>query len=922
MHWDEATLSTVQAAVDRARAGQPTVFFVEGEAGAGKTALLDELVSRAPGFHVLAAAASERATTPYDTLDRLGVAVPRTADGSFPGPFFAAQQVRAILDGAGDEPVLLRVDDLHWADPESVRALLALFERASGDRLLVAAAARTGEAHPEWLHWVDRSTAVLRLRLTGLDFLTAVRLARHRRPDLDAATIRLLWEHTAGNPLYLSALVAEHDDRALRRARVLPAPAAFADAVRSRVARTGPDAQRLVQAVAVLGPSTVPLYVAAEIADVDDPDTAAQALADAALVQLQETDTGVELQLAHALVRSAVYDGIALPERRRLHARAAELLGDGGGLEHRVAAASRFDAELATELVTAGWASYRQQLSRQGAQRLRWASTLTADPRLREARRLDALFLSVMQRDFALVRDELEALTSAGAPESPRQAAVAGAYALLRGHVAEASAMLETALEGWPDLPDGAADADGDEFLRYRLEALLAWARIGGGNSTEFLDGLALAVDRGLVDPALVGFVGFAQGLARVREQGAEAELDRLAPLPQDPVDVPLRMSFVLGWRGLLELVLGLFDRSLADQAELLRRVNAGLVSDTAAGGIGAYLATSYWSIGEWDLARLHFRMAAESGQATGVAPLLALFALEPASRGDTRAADEWMTRAELAAEGGLWPETPQNLVMARVVRLRAHGTAAERAELLPELQQRWPAALRGRGLIGVPWLSYTGLAAVWAGQVDLARELVDRMRSGSPRPPWTAAVAGWITGLVAEADGDPAAALEHLERAATLAPAPPLQRSYLLDDLLRLRADRGVTVDDGLAAEADRLFRGLGAARTPLSAPLPAAGAQSIDAPATPAPAPAGGPGPVPAGDVYGLSDRERDVVTLLASGMSYEQIARELFITRSTVGFHLGRVYAKAGVGSRHELTALLRSDPASFGLTGAGR
>jgi DNA-binding CsgD family transcriptional regulator len=71
-----------------------------------------------------------------------------------------------------------------------------------------------------------------------------------------------------------------------------------------------------------------------------------------------------------------------------------------------------------------------------------------------------------------------------------------------------------------------------------------------------------------------------------------------------------------------------------------------------------------------------------------------------------------------------------------------------------------------------------------------------------------------------------------------------------------------------------------------------------------------------------YGLSERERDVVTLVSVGMSYQQIARELFITRSTVGFHLSNIYAKAGVTSRHELTALLRSNPASFGLAAVAR
>ena len=64
-------------------------------------------------------------------------------------------------------------------------------------------------------------------------------------------------------------------------------------------------------------------------------------------------------------------------------------------------------------------------------------------------------------------------------------------------------------------------------------------------------------------------------------------------------------------------------------------------------------------------------------------------------------------------------------------------------------------------------------------------------------------------------------------------------------------------------------------------------------------------------------LSDRERDVLSLVTSGMSYKQIARDLFITQSTVSYHLGNIYAKADVTSRHQLTQQVREDPGAFGL-----
>jgi len=56
-------------------------------------------------------------------------------------------------------------------------------------------------------------------------------------------------------------------------------------------------------------------------------------------------------------------------------------------------------------------------------------------------------------------------------------------------------------------------------------------------------------------------------------------------------------------------------------------------------------------------------------------------------------------------------------------------------------------------------------------------------------------------------------------------------------------------------------------------------------------------------------LSEREREVVALLLEGLSYAQIAKEPYVTRSTVAFHLSNTYAKTGTTSRHELVQLVR-------------
>ena len=65
-------------------------------------------------------------------------------------------------------------------------------------------------------------------------------------------------------------------------------------------------------------------------------------------------------------------------------------------------------------------------------------------------------------------------------------------------------------------------------------------------------------------------------------------------------------------------------------------------------------------------------------------------------------------------------------------------------------------------------------------------------------------------------------------------------------------------------------------------------------------------------------MTDREQDVLTLTVAGMSYKQIASDLYITQSTVSYHLSNIYAKVSVSSRQELADLVRREPGLFGLT----
>ena len=167
--------------------------------------------------------------------------------------------------------------------------------------------------------------------------------------------------------------------------------------------------------------------------------------------------------------------------------------------------------------------------------------------------------------------------------------------------------------------------------------------------------------------------------------------------------------------------------------------------------------------------------------------------------------------------------------------------------------------------------------------------------------------MAGWLRGLAAEAQRRPAAALDEIARAAPGRAQRPavLPRAHAARPGPGGRRPRRPGAGaSGPVSRRPRSTSGLGATAY--------ADARVGGTVLRPVAASAHG---LP--QALGLTEREQDVLTLVASGMSYAQIARELFVTQSTVGYHLSNIYRKAQVTSRHELTELVRRDPAGFGI-----
>ena len=361
--------------------------------------------------------------------------------------------------------------------------------------------------------------------------------------------------------------------------------------------------------------------------------------------------------------------------------------------------------------------------------------------------------------------------------------------------------------------------------------------------------------------------------------------------------DTPLQLTYKLAWRGSVHAFWGNAAASEADLAEVTTRIRTG-VADNSDGIYNGLLAFARWQTGAWNLADVEMRIALDHvvGQ-----PHPMLRAIEPvlrAARGDFGQADKKLREAADVLEVMPWREPVHLYVISYVARLHAGADPAARKMGLQHLRTVFgDSVLEIPGFTGVLWIFHLAIAAIWAGDLDLAAELT-RQSESQPHPPhWMEWVPAWLRGLAAETAGAIEQARQHLDAAvAGFTDDMPLYRAHVLADHARVAA---LQHDDAAARRsldaAGQLYRVLGA--VPYLARLN----ENAEQPQ---------PGSLVEVDVLSvLSERERDVATLLVSGLTYAQIARDLYVTRATVGFHTGRIYAKTGVASRAELIDLVR-------------
>ncbi|GLZ45709.1 hypothetical protein Acsp06_18940 [Actinomycetospora sp. NBRC 106375] len=349
----DAELARLDAASARVAGGAVELVLVAGEAGSGKTTLVDALADRriAEGWTVARGRCPE--------VDGAPVAWPwteilraLTADGDPATPFARG---RAVLDAlAGRAPVLITLDDLHRADDETLR-LLRMVATGADAGLLVVGTHRT-EEDPAALTatWAALATVVAdRLALGGLDVDAVGALMARHGLRTDTAAAAAVTDRTGGNPLFvrevarLAATAGPHGEGAV--------PAGVRDVLRRRL-RELPGRSRAVLAhVALLGRSAqvdVVVAVQAEVSPGEGTeDEVLDGLESAVAAGVLVDDEGARVvRFSHDLWRAVVADEVPRLRRARRHALLLDVLERHGAgpaelARHALAAGDRVAGE-------------------------------------------------------------------------------------------------------------------------------------------------------------------------------------------------------------------------------------------------------------------------------------------------------------------------------------------------------------------------------------------------------------------------------------------------------------------------------------------------------------------------------------------------------------------------------------------------
>ena len=939
----EAQLAALEALADAARRGGGRFAVIEGSAGIGKTRLLAEarVIAGSAGMRVLAARGSEfEGEFAYGIVRQLfepllASAAPDLRADLLSGPAALVEPLIgtslhalsqeapaegsfAILHGlywlaanvAFQQPTLLAIDDLHWADALSLRWLLYLTRRLEGVPLLVAGGMRPLEGESRDPTLVAELIAVpeaATIRPEPLGRASIAVLARELHGlEPDDAFAAALETATGGNPFFISAVLdavareggSPTDERVPRLLEI--GAQGVSRAVALRLARLQPEALALLRAASILGDGTE-LRHAAALAGLKARELGPTA---AALVRLDLLRREDPLEFFHPVVRRAVYETLDVVERDSAHRSAAELLLQAGAppenaAGHLLRVAPRADPFVVSTLRQAAERSLAQGAAEAAVGYLTRALDERMDP-IARADVLVELGLAERRTNGPAAVDHLRAGLEL-LPDRTRRCTVAlelGRALWFTDQIADAFAVFQRALGE----VDRERDPDLYELLLAELINSAGWDTQTYPVAEETIGELDLdALHGGLGSEVLLATVAhYEYRLGLRRELAIELARRALAPgnLLASGSFAFYYAAMVLARSGLLDEALSIFDQAVAQARRRGDIVNVALLSmfrgycQARRGDLRAAVADLREAI---DLSVAH-------GMLVAWPYTIGFLAHALLEQGD---ADE---AARVIDEGDfpeLLPLDQLSLVWFRLHRgrLRIETGSPERG--VEELLQVGETVrlVPFDNPSGVPWRSW---AAEGFRRLDrneearalAAEELALARRWGDPH---AVGASLRVLGLVEVGKARIARLREAVE---------VLAGSEARVEHARALVDLGATLRraNQRTEARDRLREGVDLARRVGAFGLAERANDEIVATGA-------RPRKVLQTGLDALTASERRVAQHAADGMSNKEIAQTLFVTIKTVEVHLSHAYRKLEINSRAQLNkALLTPAPSA--------
>jgi DNA-binding CsgD family transcriptional regulator len=949
-------LVLLDAALDEVDGRRAQAIEIVGAAGIGKTRLLAELAARADsrGHIVLDGAGADlerdlpfwvfvdaldeylagvepRRLTNLDEEVRVELAhvFPSLSDlgrGGSPGVlherYRTNRAVRELLERlAATKPLVLILDDFHWADPASVDLAASLLHRPPAAGVLIVLASRPN--HVSRLHSATghalRAGQLTRIELAPLTRDEAAAMLGLEALDAGAA---LLYEESGGNPFYLEQLarastgaarVALGSQSSVAELRV---PAMVVVALSEELALLSVETLRVLQGASVAGDPFEPELAAAASA-VDEPEAmgAVDELLSADLIRL--TNVPRRFGFRHPIVRRAVYEASPAAWRIGAHERVARALADRGAgalarAQHIDASAKVGDAAALETLTEAG----RQSAQRAPATAARWFSGALrllpeAAPAGQRVELLSALAPSLAATGhFAEAHEALvESLrlvdTGATAQRVQLVAACARVEHLLGRHE-QAHQRLAAALKDLPDAAGAAAvslmlELAVDEVYRLRYQAGQAWAQ-------QAVDA-AKAIGDPALDAAALAVLAraFSWGGEPIRGEQVCAEATAIMDTLTDE-QLAGRLDAVVELAG-AEIYLDRFVEAAA-HAERALAVGRSTGQGQLFPGVYATLGVAWCMVGRLADAAELLDAAIEAARLSGHPPALAwalfcrAFVAVPA--GDLRTAIAAAQESlELAAEAN------QAVIAARAASVLA-------VALLDAGQSDRAAAVLA-GSLGAE--QFDAIPAVWRAYLleqmtrcwlVLGRHEEAQAAAASAQASAAAvglrsatAMATRATAAVALADMDAAKAAEQALHAADLADAVGMPVEAALARTIAGRAlaqlgdkDRALGELELAAATLDSC--GAVRYRDATQRALRQLG-QRIHRRTRPGDSTSG---------VSALTGRELEIAELIVDRKTNAEIARELFLSTKTVETHIRNMFRKLGANSRVDIARAMEA------------